>query len=115
MSDIWKGKSEARVAGKVPSFVAAYVALIDLSRPKEGKMWINQKHRVARLAPFWRDDPSIRAHVVSERAIIFRGLQIIGQVTVASKAVLKIVVANESEHVPRLDPVEQSRVRFRMF
>ena len=103
MSDVRKGKPEARVAGKVPSFVTVHVTLINLTRAEEGKMWIDQQHRVAGLALRRRDDPPIRADVISHCAIDFRSLQITRQSRVSSKAVLKIVVADEGEREPRLD------------
>ena len=77
MSDVGKRKSEAGVAGKVPSFVTVHVALINLTRAKERKVWIDQKHRVAGFASRRRDDPTIRADVVRKRGIDFSSLQAI--------------------------------------
>src|SRR5688572_2929389 len=42
MSDIRKRKTEARVSGEIPAFVAVHVPFINLTRPEERKMRVDQ-------------------------------------------------------------------------
>ena len=64
VSDVGQRKTKARVTGEVPTFVAVNMTFVNLARTKEGKVRVDEKHRVAGRALGWADDPAIRTGVL---------------------------------------------------
>ncbi len=60
---IRKWKTKARVTGEVPTFIAMNVTFVNLARTKEGKVRIDEKHRVAGCAFGWSNHPTVRTSV----------------------------------------------------
>src|SRR6266571_3001389 len=115
VSAIGKWKSKTGVARKVPAFIAVHVTLIDLSRPEEREVGIDQQHSVTRLAFRWPNDPPIRPHVCVQPSFVAGCLQFARrQDRVSRISVLIVVVADEGEREPRLHVSQDSRMRLRM-